>query len=218
MNAEFQKAILMQSAFRKEVAPSERPYILSLQALGALRNVELHGLPFLKTFEPAGLDCREVHKNILAALTADEAVAFGVVEPLYCSLFCHIDTRVPFGWFTLERFGGPEARILACWARAAHDRFGLTHSLSYAPDAQLASTSRCAVCNRYDFAGFDVPRDTRSSSSAHLPIRREACSIRRAAVERKSLTSARNSSDVGLVCAIAFFMPQGIAKMKKHSH
>ena len=127
MNAEFQKAILMQSAFRKEVAPSERPYILSLQALGALRNVELHGLPFLKTFEPAGLDCREVHKNILAALTADEAVAFGVVEPLYCSLFCHVDTGVPFNRFTLERFGSTEGRLLAFEARAAHDRFGLTH-------------------------------------------------------------------------------------------
>jgi hypothetical protein len=36
-----------------------------------------------------------VHKNILAALTADEAVALRVVEPLYCSLFCHIDTRIP---------------------------------------------------------------------------------------------------------------------------
>ena len=36
-----------------------------------------------------------MHKNVLAALTADEAVAFGVVEPLHCSLFCHIDTCVP---------------------------------------------------------------------------------------------------------------------------
>jgi hypothetical protein len=29
-------------------------------------------------------------KHILASLTADEAVALGVVKPLYCSLFCHI--------------------------------------------------------------------------------------------------------------------------------
>jgi hypothetical protein len=28
-----------------------------------------------------------MHKNIFAILTADETVAFGVVEPLYCSLF-----------------------------------------------------------------------------------------------------------------------------------
>ncbi len=70
-------------------------YVLSLQALGALGDVELHGLPFLKALEPARLDCGEMNKNVLAGLTADEAVAFGVVEPLYCSLFCHIDTRIP---------------------------------------------------------------------------------------------------------------------------
>jgi hypothetical protein len=93
---EFQKAILMPITVRKEGAPSERPYILSLLALGALSNVELHGLPLLNTLEPARLDCREMHKNILAALTADEAVAFGVVEPLHCSLFCHMDARIPF--------------------------------------------------------------------------------------------------------------------------
>ena len=47
----------------------------------------------------------------------------------------------------------------------------------------------------------------------HLPsVRREACSIWRVAVERKSFSSARNSSGVGLVCAIAFIMPQEIAK------
>src|SRR3974377_651198 len=78
----------------------ERIYVFSCPPLRALRNVKLHGLPFLKTPEPAGLDCREMHKNILAALTADEAVAFGVVEPLHCSLFCHIDTPVPFVLFT----------------------------------------------------------------------------------------------------------------------
>jgi hypothetical protein len=74
---------------------SEWLHVLSLQPLGTLRHVELHGLTFLKTLETTRLDCREVHKNILTALTADEAVAFGVVEPLHCSLFCHIDTCVP---------------------------------------------------------------------------------------------------------------------------
>jgi hypothetical protein len=28
-----------------------------------------------------------MHENIFPSLTADETVAFGVVEPLYCSLF-----------------------------------------------------------------------------------------------------------------------------------
>src|SRR5215831_15876447 len=61
--------------------------------------------------------------------------------------------------------------------------------------------------------GFGVPRAIRSSNSAHLSVKQEACSIRRVAVERKSLSSARNSSDVGLVCAIGFIMPQRSAKM-----
>ena len=92
--SEISKATLIQVASARAHA-SQRPYVFSLPALGALRNVELYGLPFLKTLEPARLDCREMHKNILTALTADEAVAFGVVEPLHCSLFCHIDVRVP---------------------------------------------------------------------------------------------------------------------------
>lgn len=55
MKAEFQKAILMQIAFPN--AHSERLYVLSLQPLGAFRNIELDGLPFLKTLEPTRLDC-----------------------------------------------------------------------------------------------------------------------------------------------------------------
>jgi hypothetical protein len=42
-------------------------------------------------------------------------------------LFCHVDTGVPFNQFTLERFGGIAGRLLAVEARAAHDRFDLTH-------------------------------------------------------------------------------------------
>src|SRR5579864_924863 len=74
------------------VALSERLYVLSLQTLGALRHFELHRLALLQALEAARLDCRKMHKNIFATLTANEAVAFGVVEPLYCSLFCHVDT------------------------------------------------------------------------------------------------------------------------------
>ena len=79
----------------EEVAGSEWPYVFSLPAFGALGDVELHGLTLLQALETTRLDGGEMYKNILSALTADEAVAFGVVEPLYCSLFCHIDTRVP---------------------------------------------------------------------------------------------------------------------------
>jgi hypothetical protein len=49
----FQKAILMQIAF----ALSERLYVFSLPALGALRNIELHGLTLLQALEAACLDC-----------------------------------------------------------------------------------------------------------------------------------------------------------------
>jgi hypothetical protein len=105
----------------------ERLNVFSLPALGPLGDVKLHSLALLQALEAACLDRREVHKNILAILTADKAVAFGVVEPLYCSLFCHVDTGVPFNQFTLERFGGIAGRLLAVEARAAHDRFDLTH-------------------------------------------------------------------------------------------
>ena len=64
----------------------------------------------------------------------------------------------------------------------------------------------------HELVGFDVPRDIRSSSTEHLSTRREACFIRRAAVERNSLTSVRSFSDVGLVCSTAFIMSHGGCK------
>ena len=91
---EAEKAISVEIAFCK-VAGSDRLDVLSLPALGPFGHVELHRLALLQALEAAALDRREVHKNIFAILTADEAVAFGVIEPLYCSLFCHVDT-VPF--------------------------------------------------------------------------------------------------------------------------
>src|SRR4029077_11714 len=70
----------------------QRTDVLSLPALWPLGHVELHTLALLQAAEAACLDRREVHKYIFATLTADEAVAFGVVKPLYCSLFCHFVT------------------------------------------------------------------------------------------------------------------------------
>jgi hypothetical protein len=106
----------------------QRLNVFSLPAFRPLGHVELHGLALLQALEAACLDRREVHKNILAILTADEAVAFGVIEPLYCSLFCHVDTGIPFNRFTLERLGGIAGRLLAVEARTAHDRLGLTYT------------------------------------------------------------------------------------------
>jgi hypothetical protein len=76
----------------------------------------------------------------------------------------------------------------------------------------IRNSIRRAVRHDHDLVGFDVPRDMRSSNSAHRSTRRDACSIRRAAVERNSLTSGRSSSDVGLVCATAFIMSHGDCK------
>jgi hypothetical protein len=67
----------------------QRANVLSLPTLRSLCDFEFHALAFLKTAKSAGLDRREVHKNIFAALPADEAIALGVVKPLDCSLFRH---------------------------------------------------------------------------------------------------------------------------------
>ena len=61
--------------------------ILGLPPLGAFDYIELHLLTFLQAAESIGLNGREVYKHILAVLTADETITFGVVKPLYCSCF-----------------------------------------------------------------------------------------------------------------------------------
>jgi hypothetical protein len=91
----------------------ERANVVSLPAFGPLGDVKLHCLALLQALETACLDRREVHKNVFATLTADKAVAFGVIEPLYCSLFCHDVTGVPFDQFTLEGIRG--AKGSASW-------------------------------------------------------------------------------------------------------
>jgi hypothetical protein len=45
-----------------------------LPALGALDHVELHLLAFLQALEAARLNRGEMHENVFAILTADEAV------------------------------------------------------------------------------------------------------------------------------------------------
>src|SRR5206468_5460752 len=64
--------------------------VFCLPALGSLRHVKLNLLTLLQTPEPAGLNGREMDKNIFSGLTADKAVALGIVKPLHCSLF-HMD-------------------------------------------------------------------------------------------------------------------------------
>src|SRR5579885_1652694 len=61
--------------------------VLGLPALGSFGYLELHGLALLQALETAGLNRREMHENVFARLAANKAVALGIVEPLYCSLF-----------------------------------------------------------------------------------------------------------------------------------
>jgi hypothetical protein len=65
----------------------DRLNVLSLPALWAFGHVELYGLPFLQATKATSLNSGKMHEDVLAILTADEAIAFGVVKPLYCSLF-----------------------------------------------------------------------------------------------------------------------------------
>ena len=81
------KAILADSPFSQRICFLQRLHVFRLPALGPLGHVELDGLALLKALETACLDCREMHKHIFATLTANKAIAFGVVEPLHCSLF-----------------------------------------------------------------------------------------------------------------------------------
>ena len=75
----------------------------------AFGHVELHGLPFLQAAKPTSLNGGEMHEYIFAILTADEAIAFSVVKPLYCSLFCHFVT-VSFSINLRWKIGGTKGR------------------------------------------------------------------------------------------------------------
>ena len=77
--------------------------VLSLPALGSFNHAELNGLAFLQRAEAARLNCRVVDETVHAILTADEAVALRVIEPLNCSLF-HGDAY-PSNWCSCNWIG-----------------------------------------------------------------------------------------------------------------
>src|ERR1039458_5169950 len=91
------------------VATLDSLNVLSLQALRAFDHVELHGLALLQASESARLNRREMHKNIFAGLSSELAVAFGVVEPLHCSLFCHLIVLFPFLNVLRRKFVGDQS-------------------------------------------------------------------------------------------------------------
>ena len=98
--------------------------VLCLPALRTLHHVELHLLAFLQAAESVGLDCRKMHENIFAVLTADEAVALCIVEPLNCSLF-HVGACKPRCFFRLCA-----GSVLLDWCRQGHSVVQGRHELA----------------------------------------------------------------------------------------
>jgi hypothetical protein len=60
-------------------------YISRLWPFLSFSNFKLHLITFLKTFVALGCDRAVMNKNIGTIPTADEPVAFCVIEPLYCA-------------------------------------------------------------------------------------------------------------------------------------
>ena len=100
----------------------QRTDVLSLPALWPLGHIELYTLALLQAAKASCLDRREVHKYIFATLTADKAVAFGVVKPLYCSLFCHFVT-VSFSIDLRCEIGGTKGRFKLVCKKLLNNRF-----------------------------------------------------------------------------------------------
>src|SRR4051812_7456458 len=68
-------------------------HVGSLQALGALADIELHLLVLLQVAEPRLLDGAEMYEYIRPAILGDEAVSLLGVEPLHHTS-CHL--QFPF--------------------------------------------------------------------------------------------------------------------------
>ena len=66
------------------------PYdVRRLEALGAFEEIELHRLAFIQAAVAVLLDGGEVNENISPGGPLDEAVTFGSIEPLHCTLLSH---------------------------------------------------------------------------------------------------------------------------------
>jgi hypothetical protein len=64
-------------------ASSDAGYVRYMESFLTGPDLELDFLTFRKRFEPIHRDGGEVHKDVLAAVLFDEAIAFGVIEPLH---------------------------------------------------------------------------------------------------------------------------------------
>jgi hypothetical protein len=62
-------------------------HVLCLPALGALGDVELNALAFLKRTEAVRLDGGVMDEDVLAVFAAQKSKSLGVIKPLNCALF-----------------------------------------------------------------------------------------------------------------------------------
>src|SRR5829696_6378827 len=88
--------------------------VSGLRALRTIDDLEFDRLALLERSEPVALNRREVDEHIAAAVTFDETVTFGVVEPL--DLACDTHRTCP-----ALQFRGALRRRVTCRA-AAHRR------------------------------------------------------------------------------------------------
>jgi hypothetical protein len=63
--------------------------VCRLKALGALKQIELHGLTFIQRAVAVLLDGGEVHEHIFARGALDESITLRPVEPLHCTFLSH---------------------------------------------------------------------------------------------------------------------------------
>ena len=61
--------------------------VACLEALGALEQIELHGLALVQGAIAVLLDGGEMHEDVFAGGPLDEAKTFGSVEPLHNATF-----------------------------------------------------------------------------------------------------------------------------------
>jgi hypothetical protein len=64
--------------------------VAGLRALGAVNDLEFDRLAFFERAESVALDGREVYEHVTPALALDEAIPFGVVEPLDLTCDTHL--------------------------------------------------------------------------------------------------------------------------------
>ncbi len=75
------RAIYIRSVV--EASRSNANNVRSVESFVSRLDLELDFLPFREGFEPVHRDGREMHEDILATLLLNEAIAFGVIEPLH---------------------------------------------------------------------------------------------------------------------------------------